>query len=148
MASEHSNDDMDKMLSGMDFGKMMDAVGMVAEQNEKHRKETTDLLYSFLEVIDSLEALAIHCEELAAKGHEHVPLRSVKTILRQALGVLSQAGVEQMNAVGQRLNLEQHEVEAVSSNASVEEDTVLEEKVRGYLWRGAILRRAKVVIAR
>jgi molecular chaperone GrpE (heat shock protein) len=147
MAGEDSSDDMNKMLSEMDFGKMMDAVGVVAEQKEKHRKETTDFLFSFLEVMDSLEALVIHCEELAAKGYEHVPLRSAKTILRQALGVLSQAGVEQMNATGQPLNLEQHEVEAVRPDSSAEEDTVLEEKVRGYLWKGAILRRAKVVIA-
>jgi molecular chaperone GrpE len=148
MAGEDSNDDMNKMLSGMDFGKMMDAVDMVAVQNEKHRKEMSDLLFSFLEVVDSLEALLIYCEELAAKGHEHVPLRSVKTTLRQTLGVLSQAGVEQMNAIGRPLDLEQHEVQAVSPDPSIEEDTVLEEKVRGYLWKGAILRRAKVVIAR
>jgi molecular chaperone GrpE (heat shock protein) len=83
-----------------------------------------------------------------ASGHQQIPLRSVNTIFGQALNVLSQVGVEQMKAVGQPLNLEWHEVDAVTPDSSVEEDTVLEEKVRGYLWNGLLLRRAKVVISR
>ncbi len=147
MPDKDSADDVNKMWSAMDFGKMMDAAGMVAEQNEKHRKETADLLLRFLEIVDSLEALGAHCEELVARGYEHIPLRSVNTTLRQALNILSQTGVEQMNAAGRPLNLEQHEVDAVRPDSSVEEDTVLEEKVRGYLWKGTLLRRAKVVIS-
>jgi molecular chaperone GrpE (heat shock protein) len=148
MPSKDSRDDLDQMLSSMDFGKMMDAAERVAGQNEKHRKETSDLLIRFLDVVDSLEALGKHCEELVARGCEHIPLRSVNTILGQALNVFSQVGVEQMKAVGQPLNLERQEVDSVISDSSVEEDTVLEEKVRGYLWNGSLLRRAKVVISR
>jgi molecular chaperone GrpE (heat shock protein) len=148
MTDKGSSDDTDKMLSVMDFGKMMDVAGMVAAQNEKHRKETADLLLRFLDVIDSLQALGEHCQELVASGYEHVPLRSVNTTLHQALNVLSQVGVEQMNAAGHPLDLAHHEVDAVSPDSSVEADTVLEEKVRGYLWKGALLRRAKVLISR
>jgi molecular chaperone GrpE (heat shock protein) len=147
MTSKDSGDDMDRMLSGMDFGKMMDVAGAVTAQNEKHRKEMADLLLGFLEVVDSLEALGAHCQELVERGCDHIPLRSVNTTLRQALSMLSRAGVEQMNAAGRPLNLAEHEVEAVRPNASAEEDTVLEEKLRGYLWNGALLRRAKVVVA-
>jgi molecular chaperone GrpE (heat shock protein) len=53
-----------------------------------------------------------------------------------------------MNAAGHPLDLAHHEVDAVSPDSSVEADTVLEEKVRGYLWKGALLRRAKVLISR
>ncbi len=148
MSNKESPDDTDKMLSTIDFGKMMDVAGMIAAQNEKHRKETAKLLIEFLEVVDSLEALGVHCKELVATGQQHVPLRSVDTTLRQALKMLAGAGVEQMKAAGQPLNLELHEVDAVTADAAVEEDTVLEEKVRGYLWNGVLLRRAKVVISR
>jgi molecular chaperone GrpE (heat shock protein) len=144
MTSKGSGDDADRMFSAMDFGKMMDVAGAVAAQNEKHRKETADLLLGFLEVVDSLEALGAHCQELVEGGCEHIPLN---TTLRQALSVLSRAGVEQMNAAGRPLNLAEHEVEAVRTNTSAEEDTVLEEKLRGYLWNGTLLRRAKVVVA-
>jgi molecular chaperone GrpE (heat shock protein) len=147
MASKDSGDDTDKMLSAMDFGKMMDVAGALAAQNEKHRKETAGLLLGFLEVVDSIEALGAHCQELVEQGYEHVPLRSVNTTYRQALNILSRLGVEQMNAAGRPLNLEEHEVEAVRPNTSAEEDTVLEEKLRGYLWNGTLLRRAKVVVA-
>ena len=143
-----NSDDTEKMLAGMDFGKMMDVAAAMSAEGQKHRKETADLLVRFLEVVDSLDALAAHCEELAAGGLEHVPLRSVNTTLRQALSALSQAGVERMDAAGRPLDLNLHEVEAVRPDSSVEEDTVLEEKVRGYLWKGTVLRRSKVVISR
>lgn len=130
-----------------DFGNMLDFAGMAAEQNEKHRKETTNLLLRFLEVVDSLEALGQHCEELVTAGQSHVPARTVNTIVGQARNVLRQVNVEPMDAVGQPLNLEWHDVHSLTENSSAERDTVLEEKVRGYLWKGSLLRRAKVVIA-
>jgi molecular chaperone GrpE len=130
-----------------DFGNMLDFAGMAAEQNEKHRKETTNLLLAFLEIVDSLEAFAQHCEELVSAGQNQVPARTANTIVGQARNVLRQMNVEPMEAVGRPLNLEWHDVHSVSENSAAEPDTVLEEKVRGYLWKGSLLRRAKVVIA-
>ena len=131
----------------LDFGNLMDLAGIAAEQNEKHRKEISTLLLGFLEVVDSIEALGEHCQELVAAGHQHIPARTVNTVLGQARNVLRRMEVEPMKAVGQPLNLNWHDVDAVGSDSSVEQDPVLEEKVRGYLWKGALLRRAKVVIS-
>jgi molecular chaperone GrpE (heat shock protein) len=131
----------DKMLAAMDFAEV------TAAQKEKHQKATAGLLYDFLSIVDSLQALETHCEELMANGHEHVPLRSVRAVLRQTLGVLKEAGVTPINAEGQLLDLDKHEVVAVLTDTSVQEDTVLEETERGYSWNKRLLRRAKVVVA-
>jgi molecular chaperone GrpE len=64
------------------------------------------------------------------------------------LKALDKADVEPMNAAGMPLDLERHEVLAVRVDPSVPEDTVLEEALRGYLWKQRLLRRARVVISR
>lgn len=146
--SKDPQNDLDKLLTGMNFGKMMDVSESLTSQKDKHRAEMASMLTRFLEVVDSIEALVNHCEQLSASGQQHVPYGSANTTLRQALQVLSQLGVEPMQAVGQPLNLAFHDVDQLIVDPSVEEDTVLEEKTRGYLWNGLLLRRAKVVISR
>lgn len=146
--SKDPRNDLDKLLNTTDFAKMMDVSGTLTVQREKHRAEMVNTLTSFLEVVDSLEALVSHCEHLVASGKQDVPLRSANTTLCQAVQVLSHLGVEPMKAVGQLLNLEFHDVDLVIIDPSREEDTIVEEKTRGYLWNGSLLRRAKVVISR
>lgn len=141
-----SKDDLfvsaDKLLAAMDFAEV------TAAQEEKHRKRVAKLLLDFLGVMDSMLALEAHCQNLHQSGHEHIPLRAVSIIVRQMSGLLSKAGVEPMNAVGDTLNLNMHHVVATRRDSSTVEDTILEETLRGYLWDKAVLRPAKVVISR
>jgi len=141
-----SKDDLfvsaDKMLAAMDFAEV------TAAQEEKHKKQMANLLLNFLDVMDSMQTLEAHCQDLYASGHEHIPLRSVSIIVRQISSLLSKAGVEPMNGAGHSLDLNLHEVVAVRTDLSTAEDTVLEELLRGYMWNKDLLRRAKVVISR
>jgi molecular chaperone GrpE (heat shock protein) len=52
-----------------------------------------------------------------------------------------------MNAAGGKLDLDLHEVVAVSQTSRAEADSVIEEAAPGYLWNGRLLRRAKVVVS-
>jgi molecular chaperone GrpE len=125
----------------------MDFAAMTAAQEGKHQKEMMTVLRAFLSVVDSLQALEAHCRGLIASGQKHVPARSVTVTLRQALQALARSGVEPMNAVGTKLNLDFHEVVAVSATSQEESDTVVEEAQSGYLWSGRLLRRAKVIVS-
>lgn len=131
----------DKLLAAFDF------TSMIAAQNESHRKETVGLLLHFIEIVDGLQELELHCTDLAKRGAQQVPLRPISVLIRRALQMLAAAGVEPMRAAGQSLNLDLHEVEAVLDAASEEADTVLRETTHGYLLRGKLLRRAKVIVA-
>lgn len=132
----------DKMLAAMDFA------GVTAAQEEKHRKQLAKLLLDFLEVVDSMQALEAVCKDLDISGREYIPLRAVSIMVRQISSLLSEAGVEPMNAVGHSLDLNIHEVVATRPDSSTVEDTILEEPLRGYIWNKELLRRAKVVISR
>ena len=131
----------DKMLAGMDFA------AESAAQRAGHRQEMVRTLSAFLPVIDSLEALQGHCAELAEQGHREVPSRSVDVLVKQAFQALASLEVEPMNATDGELDLDLHEVVGVRAVAGVDEDTVLEETLRGYLWKGELLRGARVVVA-
>jgi molecular chaperone GrpE len=127
-----------RLLAGFDFARAM------AASDEAHRRETEALLCSFLEVVDSLEALERH-----TSGHADDALhKTVERILGQAYGVLARAGVERLVLAGLALDLAYTEVVDVRVNDQHADDTVLEEIVRGYRWRNRLLRRAKVVISR
>lgn len=140
MSDKHLIADVDKILEGLDFARLS------AARDEGTRREKEALLLRLIEIADSLRALEGHCRDLAEAGHEEVPHRTVKLICRQVMAVLEGEGVRPMEATGRPLDLDLHEVVAVRSRVDVEEDSVLEEIVFGYLWNDQPLRRAKVVI--
>ncbi len=141
MPNDELDLDAERLLAAMDFA------AMTALQQEKQRKEMVELLRGILEVVDSLEALETLCRELTESGQSHVPLRSVSVIVRQALQVLVRSGVAPMNAVGNKLDLDLHEVVAVSETSQWDADMIVEEMMKGYLWNGRLLRRAKVTVS-
>jgi molecular chaperone GrpE len=130
----------DRLLAGIDFARA------TAASDEAHRLELERLLTGFLDVVDSLEALEVWSQTLvsdSAAGRG----RSVERIRAQALRVLQGAGVEPIAAAGQPVDLTCSEVVELRSDPGVPVDTVLEVIVRGYRWRGRLLRRARVAIS-
>jgi molecular chaperone GrpE len=125
----------------------IDVAGVTADQKAKHRRETSRLLLGFLEVLDGLEALAVHCQELVAQGNEHVPHRTAAHLAEKMGAVFTQAGVRSVLALGQPLDLRVHAVVDVRPGSAADPDTILEESQRGYFWHDELLRPARVVIA-
>jgi molecular chaperone GrpE (heat shock protein) len=119
--------------------------GLLAAQ--RRHDETVALLLGFLRLVDGLRALEAHCAELSARGLEHVPTGTVRLLAEQALAALAEADVTPLPAVGRRVDLTVHDVVAVRSDPSAEADVVLEEEQGAYLWAGALLRRARVIVA-
>jgi molecular chaperone GrpE (heat shock protein) len=139
----------DNLFVGVDqIVAALDVSARLAEQEERHRRETAALLRRLLGVLDSLQAVERQCRELAAAGVTQAPHKAVNVTFRQMLQELSTVGLEPMNVVGRPLDLAQHEVVGVRHDPSVAEDTVLEETVPGYVWKHGLLRQAKVVISR
>ena len=141
MADDDPSLEADKLLAALDFAAMTEA------QQEKQQQAMTRLLLGFLEILDTLEALEIHCAELADRGLDHVPHRTVSILVEQMLALLAEADVKPVTAVGCPLDLEIQDVVAVRADPAVEPDTVLEEARRGYLWHQRLLRRARVIVA-
>lgn len=131
----------DKLLAAFDFSRQL------AEQNQRSQREIETILGAFLHVLDTLQALERHCLELVQAGHEQAPARSASVAVKLALRELASIGVEPLSAVGGALDLERHEVVEVRPVPDTEPDRVIEETVRGYTWKGRLLRRSRVIIS-
>lgn len=71
----------------------------------------------------------------------------VEMIRRELLEVLSQRQVVPLSSVGQAFNPEYMYAVGRRESESVEENTVVEEVLRGYLWQNKILREAQVIVS-
>ena len=71
----------------------------------------------------------------------------VEMIRRELLEVLSQRQVVPLDSVGQAFNPECMYAVGRQSSEEAEENTVVEEVLRGYLWQNKILREAQVIVA-
>jgi molecular chaperone GrpE len=141
MAEEDIAAAADRILAGLDFARAASAA------EAARRQELERLLGGFLEVVDSLEALE-HWSAGAGDDLRWTLSGTIQRIRRQALEVLEQAGVEPLDCAGKPLDLSHSEVVEVRIGTGAAEDTVVEEVLRGYTWRGRLLRRPRVVIAR
>jgi len=131
-----------------------------ADQAEEEKKR---LLRSFLTVADNLERALAHSDAAPSiplppqspqlwgegglgRGAGGSLLDGVQLTYQEIQRLLSQEGVEPLETIGKRFDPYYHE--AVLTVACDDEvDTVVEERQKGYLYRGQLLRPAKVDVA-
>lgn len=105
-------------------------------------EETRKTLQRLLEVADNLE------RALAQVGKEPSPLaEGVRLTYQSFLRALEQSGVEQVVSQGQPFNPALHNAVATRASDEAEAGTVVEELSPGYLYRGTLLRPARVIVA-
>ena len=101
------------------------------------------LLKKFLPIVDDFERSI----ENATKEQGEDPFVQGVTMIRSKLvKLLEEEGVEKMEALGQPFDVEFHE--AMMRQPSDEpEDTILTELEPGYIYKGKVLRHAKVIVS-
>ena len=99
------------------------------------------LLTELLPVIDDLERTLQHAEK--GKLSEGVEL-----VYRNFLKTLERYGVKPMEVIGQPFDVNAHDALMEEVNTEVEAGTVTKEIQRGYMLNDAVLRHAKVIVAK
>ena len=74
-------------------------------------------------------------------------LLSVKGLRTRLAKVMESIGLTAINSIGCEVDLERHDVVSVVAAGQNPPNTVVAEKQRGYMFRGKMLRDAKVVVA-
>lgn len=74
-------------------------------------------------------------------------LKAVESIYYRLLRLLESYGLEQLNTVGKKVDLNVHDVVEYRPSTEYPHDTVISERQKGYVFRGKLLRDAKVVVA-
>ncbi len=101
-----------------------------------------DLLRRFLEVADNLERALKAAED----GADIVA--GVELTYRHLQQLLSEEGVEAIQAVGKPFDPMKHEAVSVVPADGVEDETVIAEERRGYTHQGELLRPSRVHVAK
>ena len=103
-----------------------------------------EIILKVLPVIDNFErsvqaAEAQHSYEALAEG--------VSLTLKQMREMLEREGVEPIEAVGQEFNPELHDALMCCETDEYPENTVIDEIEKGYIYKGKVLRPARVRVA-
>ena len=77
-----------------------------------------------------------------------VLIEGVELSLKLFLGVLSQAGIDQIDPLGEPFDPQYHEAMAILENPAAEPNSVLEVMQKGYALNGRLIRAAKVVVSK
>ena len=75
-------------------------------------------------------------------------IEGVELSLKLFLGVLSQAGINQLDPLGEPFDPQYHEAIAILENPAAEPNSVLEVMQKGYALNGRLVRAAKVVVSK
>ena len=109
---------------------------------DRVKRARRDLLRRFLEVADNLERAL----DAANDGADIVS--GVELTYRHLQKLLSEEGVEAIQAVGEPFDALKHEAISVISADGVEDETVVAEEQRGYTHQGDLLRPSRVHVAK
>jgi molecular chaperone GrpE len=108
----------------------------------------SSLLLEFLPVADACERALQSLEKGEDLGEEIEQYREgVKLLYKQLLDTFSRAGVIPIESEGKPFDPHLHEALSRQEDAKCEEDTVVEELRRGYLFKDKLLRPAQVIVA-
>jgi molecular chaperone GrpE len=114
------------------------------EREEWRRQAQEGLLREILSVLDNFDrALAA----APTPGADRAFRTGVELIHRNFLAALERLGVRPFVAIGQPFDPTRHEAVGRAERADVEDQTVVSETLRGYLFQERVLRPAQVVVA-
>jgi molecular chaperone GrpE len=101
----------------------------------------SDVFKSLLPVIDDFERLLFH-----VNNKEHEPDEAVNLIFQKLMDTLKDQGLKQINSVGEKFDPNFHEALLAEHHEDSEEDTVIEEWRKGYVFKDRLLRPAQVKV--
>ena len=118
------------------------------EKQEAIKFANEGLLEKLIPVIDNFE-MALAATETAQASQSTDSLKTgVKMIHSQLKSVLTDAGVQEIDAAGQKFDPNLHEAVSQQETADVPEGNVVQQLRKGYRFRERLMRPATVVVAK
>jgi molecular chaperone GrpE len=117
------------------------------EKQEGIQFANEGLLNKLLPVLDSLDKAVTAAQSATPEANEALH-EGVNMISRQLKSVLAEAGLEEVDAMGQLFDPHLHEAISQLETPEVPPDHVAQQLRKGYRLRGRLLRPATVVVAK
>lgn len=117
---------------------------------DNYRRQTElKLMQTFTRGQSSIIEAFLPCLDTFKKAKQSITdksvLQGVEMIEKQIMETLKSQGVEKINSVGEKYDPNFHNVIAVMKNEEYENDIILDEFEAGYMFKGNVLRYAKVI---
>jgi len=114
----------------------------------QHQKasEVEELLVSLLPVLDSFENLLNLSEQFAEQEMVQNWMKSMEAIYKRLKIVLAKQGLQSIESVGTPVDFTIHEVVEYRNIPDGISNLIIEEKQKGYKYKGKIIREARVVV--
>ena len=104
------------------------------------------IIRAMLPILDDLQRTVEHARQTQPQNEDPV-VEGVKMIIEKFEKVLENAGVEVVQAVGKEFDPELHEALMTRNSEEYPEGIVVEEYEPGYIYKGKVLRHAKVIVS-
>jgi len=103
-----------------------------------------ELISQVIPVLDDLDRMINYHQE----SDHQCSVEGVNLIYQKLLKVLNEEGLEEIPSVGEKFNPEVHEAVGVEKTDKKNDDIVLEEWQKGYLFSGKLLRPSRVKVGK
>jgi molecular chaperone GrpE len=117
------------------------------EKQDAIRYANEGLLEKLVPVLDNFDAALSAAQSSSADGAQSLQT-GVAMIFQQLKKVLTESGLEEVDATGQTFDPNLHEAVSQQESADVPEGAVLQQLRKGYKLRDRLLRPATVVVAK
>ncbi|ASQ90090.1 nucleotide exchange factor GrpE [Prosthecochloris sp. GSB1] len=108
-----------------------------------------NVIRELLPVIDDVNRIVDHAPEILEKSDEARPyVDGVRLLQKNLMKWLSDKGVQRIEALGKKMDVNFHEAITQIDHPEAEPETVVEEYQAGYALGDRVIRHAKVVVAR
>lgn len=116
-------------------------------QRQARPEELEKFMKSLLPTLDAFDRVLAMARSYPRSEEIDNWLKAVESIYYRLLRMLENYGLYQLNAVGKKVDLNVHDVVEYIPSEEHPPDTVISERQKGYVFRGKLLRDAKVVVA-
>jgi molecular chaperone GrpE len=119
----------------------------IEKKEGKHHEDFKSFLLNILEVLDDLDRKFINIGSKIEKADEQTRIwinyfKSTRKLLGK---ILKTWGVVEIDSLGMKALPGYHFTVDVVTRKGLEEETIVEELTKGYLWKNEILRKAEVI---
>ncbi|MFP4381273.1 MAG: nucleotide exchange factor GrpE [Candidatus Sumerlaeia bacterium] len=118
------------------------------KQNEQSKNSSIEpMIRSVLPLLDSFDRIIRMAQEHPPSEEVQNWIKSIASMQSRMLQMYEKYGLRVMDPVGEKVNLDRHEVVEVLHTDSIPNETIVEVRQKGYALNNKILRDAKVVVA-
>lgn len=109
--------------------------------------ELMTFIKSLLPFIDSFDIILESARNFPVSEELKNWLKNVESLYFRLMKVLETSGLQALKTIGRVVDLNLHDVVEYRPSFDYPNDTVIKERQKGYIFRGKLLRDAKVVVA-